>query len=415
MMDRRQFLGGLSVLGGSLPFLHGNEQVINPQNARAKSVIYIWLGGGLSQYESFNVNFNKDVLGKSRPIKTNVDGIQISHYMPHMAKQMDKVQVLTTMKTNQGAHPAGVYKALTGYNPRSSITHPELGAWVSKLMTHKDDSLPNFVAINSRRGATSGFFPGMYAALPVLDPNKGILYSKIHEKVSSEDYSKRHKLLNALNSNFDQGYGTKDTRAYTDIYRNSLNFMNSKDISAFDLRKEDESIAKLYAKDNFSQGCLLAARLAEKGVRFSKVALNGWDYHKDLYKDLPPNINKLDLGLSALLQHLSLKGLLDTTLVVVATEFGRKPEVNVNVGRDHHPNGFTCLLAGAGVKSGEIYGKMSLDGKEPVENPMEIEDLNATIGWALGLDPSKKHISSTGRPFSFANKGKAQKQLFQGT
>ena len=177
--------------------------------------------------------------------------------------------------------------------------------------------------------------------------------------------------------------------------------MNSKDLSAYDLTKEDASISKLYAKEQFSQGCLLAARLAEKGVRFSKVELGGWDYHQQLYTDLPGNANKLDKGLSALLQHLSLKGLLDSTLVVVATEFGRKPEINVNVGRDHHPNGFTCLLAGAGVKAGEIYGKMSLDGKEPVENPMKIEDLNATIGWSLGLDPGKKIMSPSGRPFGF--------------
>jgi len=415
MMNRRQFIGGLSVLGGSVPFLQANEQQVKSHEAKAKSVIYIWLQGGMSQFETFNVNFNKDVLGKSTPIKSNVDGIQLSHYMPNMAKQMDKVQVLATVQTNQGAHPAGIYKALTGYNPRSSITHPELGSWVSKLLTKKEDTLPNFVSINSRRSGTSGFFPGMYAALPVLDPNEGIKYSRIHKNVSEAEFSERHRMLNFLNDGFGKKHGNKASEAYSDIYQNSLNFMKSKDISAFDLSKEKESISKLYADDEFSQGCLLAARLAEKGVRFSKIELNGWDYHKDLYKDLPANANKLDKGLSALLQHLSLKGLLDTTLVVVATEFGRKPEINVNVGRDHHPNGFTCLLAGAGVKAGEIYGKMSLDGKEPVENPIDITDFNATIGWALGLDPAGEVLSSTGRPFTFGNKGKAQKQLFMGS
>ena len=302
---------------------------------------------------------------------------------------------------------------MTGYNPRSSVTHPELGSWMSKLLTKKEDTLPNFVSINSRRSGTSGFFPGMYAALPVLDPNEGIKYSRIHKNVSEAEYAERHRMLNFLNNGFDSNHGNEATKAYSDVYQNSLNFMKSKDISAFDLSKEDASISKLYAKDEFSQGCLLAARLAEKGVRFSKIELNGWDYHKDLYKDLPGNANKLDKGLSALLQHLFLKGLLETTLVVVATEFGRKPEINVNVGRDHHPNGFTCLLAGAGVKAGEIYGKMSLDGKEPVENPIDITDFNATIGWALGLDPAAEVLSPTGRPFTFGNKGKAQKQLFQ--
>lgn len=408
-MNRRQFLGGLSVLGSSMPFAHSRIG----SKERAKSVIYIWLPGGLSQYETFNVEFNKDVLAKSTPIKTNADGIRVSHFMPNMAKQMDKVQVLTTLKTNQGAHPSGIYKALTGYNPRSSITHPELGAWASKFKTQKTDTLPNFVSVNSTRSGTAGFLPGMYAALPVLNPNEGIKYSAVHQKVSKKEFDERLKLLNALNADFERGYGTKETKAYSDIYNNSINFMKSKDLEAFDVSRENKNISKLYAQDSFSQGCMLAARLAEKGVKFTKVELGGWDYHDAIYTDLPAKAAMLDKGLSALLQHLALKGLLDSTLVVVATEFGRSPMINPNAGRDHHPNGFTCLLAGAGVKAGEVYGKMSADGKEPVDNEIDITDFNATIGWAMGINPAEQVKTSTGRPFTLGNKGKVQTQLFR--
>jgi hypothetical protein len=415
MINRRQFIGGLSLSGGTLPFLSANEKVVSaPLKERAKSVIYIWLSGGMSQYETFNVDFNKQTLGKSEPIKTNVDGMQISHYMPNMAKHMDKMHVVNSVVTNQGAHPAAIYKSLTSYNPRSSITHPELGAWASKLKTKESDTLPNFVGINSSRSGTSGFFPGMYAALPVRNPSAGIKYSSLHKQANPQKFDKRLGLLKRLNNDFETEYGNKQTAAYSDVYQNSIKFMKSKDIEAFDIKKEDASIAKLYAKDKFSQGCLLAARLAEKGVKFSKIELGGWDYHQQLYTNLPGNADKLDKGLSALLQHLSLKGLLDTTLVVVATEFGRKPEVNVNSGRDHHPKGYTCLLAGAGVKAGEVTGKMSQDAKEILKDPVDITDFNATIAWAMGIKPETEVMSSSGRPFTLANKGKAQTSMFRG-
>ena len=412
MINRRQFLGGLSVLGSSFPLLANQKQTLDPKQ-KAKSVIYIFLDGGLSQFESFNVDFKKEVLAKSNPIKSNADGRRISHYFPNMAKQMDKVLTVNSLITNQGAHPAAIYKALTSYNPRSSITHPELGAWISKFETKPTDSLPNFVAINSRRSGTSGFFPGMYAALPVVNPNQGIQYSKRHHSVGEKNFDKRLDFLRSLDKSFDKENGTKETKAYSDVYQNSVNFMKSKDIEAFDLKKESKNITKLYKKDIFSQSCLLAARLAEKGVKFSKVHLGGWDYHKDLYQDLPKNANMLDNGLSSLLQHLSLKGLLESTLVVVATEFGRTPHINPNAGRDHWPKGFTCLLAGAGVKAGQTYGKMSQDSKEIVEKPVDIIDFNSTIAWSLGVNPEREVMSSSGRPFTIHNKkGKVLKDFF---
>lgn len=413
MIDRRQFLGGLSLTGVTLPFLSANEEVVSaPLKERAKSVIYIWLPGGMSQYETFNVDFNKESLGKSEPIKTNVDGLRISHYMPQMAKHMDKVHVVNSVHINQGAHPSAIYKSLTSYNPRSSITHPEIGAWVSKFKSESTDTLPNFVSINSSRTGTAGFFPGMYAALPVRDPASGIKYSSYHKGVSEKRFNKRLGLLERLNNDFDAQHGNEQTVSYTDVYQNSIKFMKSKDIEAFDLKKEDASISKLYAKDRFSQGCLLAARLAEKGVKFNKVELGGWDYHQQLYTNLPGNASKLDKGLSALLQHLTLKGLLETTLVVVATEFGRTPEINVNQGRDHHPKGYTCLLAGAGVKSGEVTGKMSQDAKEILEKPIDVRDFNATIAWAMGLEPNVEVQSPSGRPMKLSNKGKAVTEVF---
>lgn len=409
-MNRREFIGSVGMAGMSLPFLNAGSA--RSQSARAKSVIYIFLQGGLSQYDSFNVEVDQPVLGKSTIIKSNVDGIRVSHYYPTLAKQMDKILVLNGMKTNQGAHPAGIYKMLTSYNPRSTVTHPELGAWVNKCLTSPHDSLPNFVSIGNGRAGSAGFFPGQWAALPVKDPDKGIDFIQPNKSVGEASFKKRLDILAAVNSGFEQDYGTKDTRSYVDTYSGALKFMGSEDIDAFELKNENPRILSLYDESDFSRGCLLAGRLAERGVRFVKVNLGGWDYHDGIYAKMPANANRLDKGLSSLLTHLSQKGLLDSTLVVVSTEFGRKPEVNPNMGRDHHPNGFTCLMAGAGVKAGQIYGSTSKDGKEAAEDVLEVNDFNASIAWRLGIDPEFEENSASGRPFLLANKGKARTELF---
>jgi hypothetical protein len=409
-MNRREFIYRVGMTGMSVPFLDASTP-LSP-TAKAKSVIYIFLQGGLSQYDSFNVEVDKAVIGNSTIINSNVDGVRVSHYYPTLAKRMDKVLVLNSMKTNQGAHPAGIYKMLTGYNPRSTVTHPELGAWVNKCLTSEQDSLPNFVSIGRGRAGSAGFFPGQWAALPVKSPDKGIDFIQRNKSVKEDEFERRLDILTSLNKDFDKDYGTKDTRSYVDSYSGSLKFMKSKDIDAFELKNENPNIVSLYDKNEFNRSCLLAGRLVERGVRFVKVNLGGWDYHDGIYQKMPSNANKLDKGLSSLLTHLSQKGLLETTLLVVSTEFGRKPKVNPNRGRDHHPNGFTCLMAGAGVKAGQIYGTTSKDGKEADEDVFEVNDFNATIAWRLGIEPSFEENSPNGRPFELANKGEARKELF---
>ena len=394
----------------SIPVLNAAASTGRPPKARA--VINIFLSGGLSQYDSFNMEVNQPVLGNSKIIESNVDGIRVSNYFPTLAKQMDKLLVINSMKSNQGAHPAGIYKMMTSYDPRSSVTHPELGAWVSKCLTTQQDSLPNFVSIGKGSAGTAGFFPGQWAALPVKNTSAGIDFVNRNPAVQESKFQDRLGILDSLNSDFARDYGTKETKAYVDTYQGSLKFMNSKDIDAFELENEDESIVRLYDKQEFSRSCMLAGRLVERGVRYVKVELGGWDYHDNIYGKLPANAGKLDKGLSSLLTHLSQKGLLDTTLVVVSTEFGRKPEVNPNKGRDHHPDGFTCLMAGAGVKAGQVYGTTTKDGQSAAEDVLDVTDFNATIAWRLGIDPNYEEKSASGRPFKLANQGEARKELF---
>ncbi|MEC7408711.1 MAG: DUF1501 domain-containing protein, partial [Planctomycetota bacterium] len=157
-MKRRSFIHGIGMTGLSLPFLNVASAATQPP--KAKSVINIFLSGGLSQYDSFNMDVDPSVIANSKIIESNVSGVRVSHYFPTLAKHMDKLLVINSMKSNQGAHPAGIYKMLTSYDPRSSVTHPELGAWVSKRLTQQQDSLPNFVSIGKGSAGTAGFFPG---------------------------------------------------------------------------------------------------------------------------------------------------------------------------------------------------------------------------------------------------------------
>lgn len=394
----------------SLPFLNANSAVTSAP--KAKSVINIFLSGGLSQYDSFNLEVEQSVRGNSKIINSNVDGVRVSHYFPTLAQQMDKLLVINSMKSNQGAHPAGIYKMLTSYDPRSSVTHPELGAWISKRLTTEQDSLPNFVSIGKGSAGTAGFFPGQWAALPVKNTSAGIDFVNRNPNVTQSKFAERLGILDTLNADFAQDHSTKETRAYVDTYLGSLKFMNSKDIDAFALENESESIVRLYDKQEFSRSCMLAGRLVERGVRFVKVELGGWDYHDNIYGKLPSNASKLDKGLSSLLNHLTQKGLLESTLVVVSTEFGRKPEVNPNKGRDHHPDGFTCLMAGAGVKAGQVYGTTTKDGQTAADDVLDVIDFNATIAWRLGIDPNYEEKSASGRPFKMANQGEARRELF---
>lgn len=412
-LARKPFLSLLGASAALSPHLSANP--VHVPKARVKSVIYLFMNGGMSQLDSFNIyGINKENLGNSKPISSSADGVQVSHYFPNMAKRMHQVCSVNTMTTNQGAHPQAQYKMLTSYNMRSSIKHPELGSWACRELSQPTDSLPNFIQINTNKEATAGFFPGKYSALSVEDANHGIRFSSRNKSIDAQRFDKRLNLLEKINRGFGEQYGTKDTESYQDIYANAVKFMKSKDLEAFDIQKETDSIKRLYnMKDKFNTGCLLAGRLVEKGVRFVQVQLGGWDHHDKIYSEFPVKAKSVDTGMSALMEHLQQKGLWDSTMIVLASEFGRGIKVNVNAGRDHFPNAFTCLLAGGAVKGGFVYGKTSPDGKDPIENPVQISDFNATIADALGMDITKKVIAPNGRPFQVAGKeSKLIKEVF---
>ncbi|MCM8540279.1 MAG: DUF1501 domain-containing protein, partial [Lentisphaeraceae bacterium] len=330
-----------------------------------------------------------------------------------LATQMDKVAIINSLTTTQGAHEEGRYIMHTSYEKRGTIQHPELGAWASKLGGKISKTLPSFVKVGGGgRSLGGGYFESSYAALPVGDPKAGLQYSARHRSVNEEVFNDRLAMLQQMNGQFQTKFKQKAVGSYSAMYKDAVKLMTSEDLKAFDISKEDPKVAAKYGEDRFGQGCLLARRLVEKGVKFVEVNLGGWDNHNNIYDGFADKAGILDTALGNLIEDLSSRGLLDTTLVVLATEFGRTPKINQNKGRDHYPKAFSGLLAGGGIKGGQVYGKTDAGGMNVIENKVKVTDFNATIAAALGLPIDQVLFSPSGRPFQVAHKGKPIADLF---
>ncbi|MEZ5305194.1 MAG: DUF1501 domain-containing protein [Verrucomicrobiales bacterium] len=249
-------------------------------------------------------------------------------------------------------------------------------------------------------------------ALDDQQPDRLLAKQQDRPRLTEEKFERRLGLADALDQEFASTYDTKNVRAYSDMYRDAVRLMKSEDLKAFNINDEPEAMRELYGDDSFGQGCLLARRLAEHGVRFIEVGLGGWDTHSGNFVTLPEKCAILDKALAALLSDLDRRGMLEDTMVVLATEFGRTPNINQNEGRDHYPKAFSGLLAGGGIKGGIAYGSTDKTGAEVAENKVKVEDFNATIAYALGIPLDHRLFSPSGRPFTVVNKGKPVVDLF---
>jgi hypothetical protein len=421
---RRSFVSGAAktFLGVSAA-THLNTRVIaapglgtSPlkQAATARNVIYLYMNGGMSHLDTFDPKPDKtDIMGLTKVINTNVDGIRVSNNIPLLARQMDKLAVIRSMTSTQGAHEQGAYYQHTSYTQRSSIRHPSMGAWLQKFQDRGNPTLPGSVMIgNDSRHPGAGFFESRFAPLMINDPESGINNVKTNQWFTEERFHSRLNTAKQLDRQFAETYNVKNVRAYADMYDDALKMMKSEELKAFDLSAEPDALRGKYGADRFGQGCLLARRLAEHGVRFVEVSFGSWDTHNANFTRVPELCDELDSALSTLLQDLESRGMLRETLVVLATEFGRTPEINANDGRDHHAPGFTCLMAGGGIRGGQVYGATDENGGKAIENPVAIPDFNATIAYALGIPLDQVLYSPSKRPFTVTDKGKPLADLF---
>ncbi|MBL9131647.1 MAG: DUF1501 domain-containing protein, partial [Verrucomicrobiaceae bacterium] len=379
----------------------GEGAAIAKQAATARNVIFLYMTGGQSHLDTWDPKpDNKEVQGPVKAIKTSADGVQISEYLPRIAKKMHHACVINSMATNTAAHEQANYFMHTSFGLRSTIKHPGMGAWLSFFQGAGNPALPPYVYIgNDSRHPGAGFFAKKHGPLMVNNPEAGLQNVRPQSGVTDERFAMRRELASSLDEDFQHKWDTRNVKAYADMYDDAVRLMKSEDLVAFDLSKEPEALRQSYGKDTFGQGCLLARRLVEHGVRFIEVSFGSWDTHTANFINTPRLCDTLDTALAALVTDLEQRGMLDSTMIVVSSEFGRTPKINQNQGRDHYPI-FSSVIIGGGIKGGMKYGATTPDGTGFASEIVGPTDLNATICYSLGLTLVQFFLCPSNRPFS---------------
>ena len=399
----RAFLGvSLIPVGGAATALAAAADTRG--KAKAKSVIYLFMQGGMSHVDTFDTKPDSPGQGPTKTITTNADGVRISGYLPGLAAHGNKMAIIRSMSHTQGAHEQGVHKVRTGYEKQPGLTYPALGSWIARLSGREmRDGLPPYLHVGSLGGHPgSGFLEAKYSPVPIENANAGLRNTHLVHGESLTAIRKRIDLANQLDTAFVQRFNTDDVKAYADLYADASRLIESKELEAFDLKKEPVKTRDAYGQDGFGQGVLLARRLVEHGSQFVEVDLDGWDTHTNNHQGVAARAAVLDRAMSALFEDLEKRGLLDTTLVAVVSEFGRSPELDASAGRNHHPIAFSTVLAGGGIHGGQVYGSTDKTGREVAENKVTVHDFNATIAHLMGVDPAQSVSAAGGRELTLS-------------
>jgi hypothetical protein len=390
---------------------------------RQRACILLWMSGGPSQIDTFDLKPGHANGGPYQEIDTTVPGMKISQHLPQLAKCASDLTIIRSMSTKEGDHSRATSFAHLGYLPQGPIRYPTFGSLIANELGHKEAELPNFVSIAPNRGLSPlSYDPGFLGAhlSPLIvggaaaadGDNSNLKVEDLQpvQAVSREVSDERQRKLHALNDRFFASYNGSPALSYRAAYDRAITLMNSQAASAFNLDEEPAAVRDAYGKNRFGQGCLLARRLVERGVPFVEVTLNGtdqqnigWDTHTDNFKNVEQLSQVLDPAWATLITELKQRGLLESTLIVWMGEFGRTPKINDNGGRDHYPQVWSSVLAGGGIKAGQVIGKTSDDGTAVENRPVSMPDLLATICTGLGIDPHKQNLSNVGRPIKIVD------------
>jgi hypothetical protein len=429
-LSRRDWLR-LSTAGVVGTCASGWLQAMADQAARStqrkRSVILLWMNGGPSQLDTFDLKPGHEHGGPFKEIATSVPGIKISEHLPNVAKHMNRMALVRSMATKEADHGRATYQMRTGHLPGGPVQYPTMGSVFSKEMEQPGAELPNFVSIAPYRFFSPaaygpGFLGPQYAPLVVGETQQGLInipgqqapnYDDalrlqdvdVPTGVSTDRSSARIKLLGEVQDDFLTNRSSTSSQSQKAAYQRAVTLMRSSATKAFNLDEEPKELRERYGRNLFGQGCLLARRLIERDVPFVEVSLSsvpntllGWDTHLNNFDGVKRLCQVLDPAWSTLLDDLADKGRLDSTLVVWMGEFGRTPKINGQQGRDHWANSWSTVLAGGGIKGGQVIGKTSADGMEVTDRPVNVEDFLGTIAAALGIDAQKQNNSNVGRP-----------------
>jgi hypothetical protein len=416
-LSRRDFFR-LSAAGVATTSLSGWLPVLAARAAQSgvkhKACILLWMEGGPSHKDTFDMKPGTKDGGEFKPIPTSVAGIQISEHFPKFAQLMQHAAIVRGMSTSEGAHERARVYLHTGYKPGvGGLVYPSMGAIVSSELGREDAPLPNFVSVGNRSYG-AGFLGPHHQPLNVNDPAKGV--ENLKPLVDVKEFGDRVGLLAEMEKSFLRDYKAPAGVDHQATYERAVKLMRSKEAKAFDLDQEPASARQAYGGTKFGEGCLLARRLVEAGIPFVEVTLGGWDTHQNNFDRVKELSAQVDPALSGLVKDLKERGLLDSTLVIWMGEFGRTPKINsrgAKPGRDHYPKAWSTVLTGGGIKGGQVVGKTDAEGAAVVERPVSAVDFMATVCQALGIDYTKQNQTPIGRPVRIADKGaQPVKELF---
>jgi len=358
-----------------------------------RRVLFIWLAGGSSQFETWDPKPGRETGGPFRAIGTKVTGYHVCELMPKLAGMMDKIAVIRSLNTEISAHGPAADLVSTGRPKEAALKYPELGVVLANELRVRDSLLPDYVSFflttEGRRRPATGFLGGKHQPL-LLESGLRPENIKLPGGLTRQEHQRREDLRNLLSNRFaQQRAGSELVNGYNSAYQKVRGLMQSDHL--FDLEKEPAKVRDRYGNTPFAQQALIARRLLEAGVPTVKIARGFWDSHHDNFESHRELVPDFDHVLSTLLGDLDERGLLDSTLVIVLSEFGRTPKINPNVGRDHYAAAWSCALAGAGINGGTTYGKTDEDGKTVIDGEASASDLAATIYKAVGIDPWKHY------------------------
>jgi len=392
---------------GILPALGRQLEAADRGGFRAKNVITLFMQGAMSHIDTFDPKPGREEQGPTKPIKTKTPGVLFGQEMTRLAALSDKLAVVRSLSTETGAHEQGQYLMRTAYPMIASIRHPAFGAWALQAMGRISKDLPGYVLVgNGNEHPGAGFLDPSFTPVPVADPLKGLENTKRPAYLSETNFNRRLTLADRIDRDFKARYDGPQLAAYNQLYKDAVRLLGSVDLKAFDIAQEKPEMREKYGDSRVGLGCLLARRLVESGVRCVEVEFGGWDMHRDIVSEMAEKGAQLDRALATLLEDLESRGLLSSTLVVLATEFGRTPRINENAGRDHHPGVFSCVLAGAGVKGGAVHGASDERGFRPDRDGVSVIDFNTTVAAACGLPYDREFHAPNGRPFKIGGGGK---------
>ena len=420
-VTRRDFLyvglvGGLGLTLGDFFKLRAAEAVAE---AKAQALIHIFLPGGIAAQESFDPKPLSPIeyRGPLGSIPTKIDGVFFNELLKDTAGIADKITVVRSMTHGEAAHERGTHNMFTGYKPSPAIAYPSFGSVVSHELGIRKN-LPPYVCIPTQPNpyAGSGYLSNAYGPFSLGgDPANekfNVRDLNLPPNIDHERFAERQSMLAAVDAHFRELEKSDSIDAMDSFYQRAYGLVSSPEArEAFNLKSEPDAIKDEYGRNGAGMRMLMSRRLVQSGVRFVSMVYGGWDHHVNIKAGIQKDLPQFDKAYATLIRDLDRRGMLDSTLVMLTTEFGRTPKVNKDAGRDHWPRVFSIVLAGGGIKRGTVYGSSDSTGAEPDENPLALEDFAMTIYKQLGIDGAKKLMSPGNRPIDIVRGGQVVPEL----